>query len=409
MPDMICQVNIRQLVHALSDTLDLVGLDEVQHGKRVAFMARNCAMNPEFDALDLEQIYNASLIHDCGVSSSEVHRKLVSELDWSGSQDHCLRGESLLSRCRLFQDLAPIIRYHHTHWEDLPPRLSRATALTANLIYLIDRVDALITQHRDRDILMARHDICNTIAKYRGSYFAPLLVDAFIDAARNEFFWLSLEPRHLTRFLMEMELSGASETADRQTLLAVAGMFADIVDTKSAYTLEHSKGVSRLARFLGTCRNLSEDTLDMLEIAGLLHDLGKLNVPDEILDKEGPLTDAERALMLRHSFESYQILSRITGFEQVAQWAAFHHEDLAGTGYPFRKNREGLSMEARIISVADVFQALAQKRPYRESLPLEKILPILSDMAADGKLDPDLVSLVHDRPVDCWRHASNLD
>ena len=80
----------------------------------------------------------------------------------------------------------------------------------------------------------------------------------------------------------------------------------------------------------------------MLEVAGLLHDLGKLNVPDEILEKPGPLTGEERMIMMRHSFESYQILRRISGFEQIAEWAAFHHEVLTGTGYPFRKDKKEL-------------------------------------------------------------------
>ncbi len=402
-------VNIRQLVHALSDTLDLVGIDEVLHGKRVAYMTLQCVKTLGYGSSASDRLYNAALIHDCGVSSTEVHRKLTSELDWEGSQEHCLRGEKLLGRCRLFKKLAPVIRYHHTHWQEMPADLDPSAALGSNLIYLTDRVDALICQNKDRDILMARYDICETIARYRGSFFEAGLVEAFLETALNEFFWLSMDARHLFRFLMEMEQAGSSETADRQILLELAGLFADIVDTKSRFTHEHSKGVSRLARFLGGCLGLPADTLDDLEIAGLLHDLGKLNVPDDILEKPGPLTDDERAVMLHHSFESFQILSRIGGFEDLAQWAAFHHEEMSGKGYPFRKNETSLTIEARIIAVADVFQALAQTRPYRESWPPEKIIPILLDMADNGKLDPDLVSLVKERTDECWRFANNLD
>ena len=403
------KVNIRQLVHALSDTLDLVGIDETHHGKRVAFMALHCAQTLGYDTGAQDRVYNAALIHDSGVSSTEVHRKLSSELDWEGSQEHCLRGETLLGRCRLFSHLAPVIRYHHTHWEDLPGDLAPSVALDSNLIYLTDRVDALICQNRDRDILMARHDICGTIARYRGSFFEPGLLDAFLETARNEFFWLSMDDRHLVRFLVEMERRGTPETAGRQTILEVAGMFADIVDSKSAFTHEHSKGVARLAKYLGKCLGLPAGTLDDLEVAGLLHDLGKLNVPDDILEKPGPLTEAERAVMLHHSFESFQVLSRISGFEEIARWAAFHHEEMSGKGYPFRKNETGLSLEARIIAVADVFQALAQTRPYRESLSPGAIIPILLDMAAGGKLDPDIVSLVEAHPEECWRAATCLD
>ena len=391
---MTLQVDIRPLVHSLTDTLDLVGVDEVQHGKRVAFMARSCAKVMDWSEKRLDRLYHASLLHDCGVSSTEVHRKLVSELDWNESEEHCIRGEELLRRCRVFEGLPQIIRYHHTHWEDMPDFPDRETALFSNLIYLADRVDALICQNLRTDILMARHDICDTIAKYRGTFFEKTLTDSFLHAAESEIFWLMLDPRHMTRYVMEMEKGAMPVAADSETVLEMAEVFADIVDAKSSFTLAHSKGVGRLARYLGSLLGLSEKNLEMLEVAGLLHDLGKLYIPDGILEKPGPLTEEERSIMLRHSFESYQILSRISGFEKIARWAAFHHEELSGGGYPFRKSREGLPTEARIIAAADVFQALAQKRPYRDSMPIDRIVSIMEEMAANGKLDPDLVAMV---------------
>ena len=147
----------------------------------------------------------------------------------------------------------------------------------------------------------------------------------------------------------------------------------------------------------------------MLEVAGLLHDLGKLIIPDEILEKPGPLTEEEKAIMMRHSFESYQILYRINGFEAIAQWAAFHHETLSGKGYPFHLNEEGLELEARIIAVADVFQALSQNRPYRDSLPAEKIMVVLNNMAAEGHLDHQLTSLIESHLNECLRKATCVE
>ncbi|MCI5142005.1 MAG: HD domain-containing protein, partial [Candidatus Electrothrix sp. ATG1] len=158
-------------------------------------------------------------------------------------------------------------------------------------------------------------------------------------------------------------------------------------------------------KFISKHVGLSEEKQYMLELTGLLHDLGKLNVPDEILEKPGPLTEQERLIMMRHSFESYQILRRISGFEEIAKWAAFHHEVLAGTGYPFHKDATGLSLEARIISVADVFQALTQNRPYRPQLPLEKIFIIMDEMVAEGDLDPQLVALTKAHADECLRKA----
>lgn len=403
------QVDIRQVIHSFSDALDLVGIDEVQHGKRVAFMARECGKAMMFDPLKLDKVYHASLLHDCGVSSTQVHRKLVTKLDWSGSQEHCIRGEKLLKRCRLFDGLPLIIRYHHTHWQDLPTGLDPDVALISNLIFISDRVDALIAQHSSTDILRARYPILDTINKYRGVFFEKGLTDTFFEVAASERFWLMLDSRHISRYIMEMEQNSQPLFVDKNTFLEVATIFADIVDAKSTFTVEHSLGVASLARFIGSLVDLSDDEQDMLEVAGLLHDIGKLNIPDNILEKPGPLSEEERLIMMRHSFESYQILRRISGFEQISQWVAFHHEALAGTGYPFHKDQKGLAIEARIIAVADVFQALAQKRPYRDPLPPEKIIAVMADMVENGSLDPKLVALTKIHVEQCWHHAKCLD
>jgi HD-GYP domain-containing protein (c-di-GMP phosphodiesterase class II) len=406
---MTFQVDIRQVIHAFSDALDLVGIDEVQHGKRVAFMAWKCCKAMQFAPLEIEKVYHASLLHDCGVSSTQVHRNLVTELDWNDSQKHCIVGEQRLNRCRVLGDLSLIIRYHHTHWQDIPSELDPDIALISNLIFLTDRVDALIFQNGGIDILQKRQIIFDTIKKYQGVFFEARLADTFLDIAQCEVFWLMLDSQHLSRFIMEMEQKSKPQNVDKKTFLEIAIIFAEIVDAKSPFTVEHSLGVARLAKFIGSLVGLSDDTQDMLEVAGLLHDLGKLNVPDEILEKPGPLTEEERMVMMRHSFESYQILSRISGFVQISQWAAFHHEALTGTGYPFHKDKNGLSVEARIIAVADVFQALSQNRPYRDSLPLEKIFVILDEMVTNGTLDHQLVALTKTNSEQCLKQAKCLD
>lgn len=403
---MAFKVDIRQVIHSFSDALDLVGIDEVYHGKRVAFMAWTCGKAMKLNHNDMDIIYNASLLHDCGVSSTQLHRKLVTELDWSGSQEHCQRGEVLLKKCHPLSNLAPIVRYHHTHWDELPLDLEQDVALKSNLIYLADRVDALIAQHRGRNILSTRKIIIEKLMKYRGTFFNKVIVDTFIDVATSEYFWLMLEPRHLNRLTFEMEKESKPQVVGQKTFLQMATIFAEIVDAKSPFTVEHSLGVSRLARFIGDLVGLSEDKKNMLEVAGLLHDLGKLNVPDEILDKPGALSLEERMIMMRHSFESYQILSRIEGFEDISKWAAFHHEALSGKGYPFHRDKKGLSLEARIVAVADVFQALAQNRPYRDSLPKNEISNIMDDMVARGHLDPQLVDLTKSNSEGCLQYAT---
>ena len=110
--------------------------------------------------------------------------------------------------------------------------------------------------------------------------------------------------------------------------------------------------------------------------------------------------------MHRHSYETYRILRHINGFEQIAEWAGNHHETLLGNGYPFQHEQTELTIEARIIAVADIFQALAQERPYRNALSADEILAILKELAHQGRIDSELVQLVSGNLATCYRVAT---
>jgi HD-GYP domain-containing protein (c-di-GMP phosphodiesterase class II) len=130
-----------------------------------------------------------------------------------------------------------------------------------------------------------------------------------------------------------------------------------------------------------------------------------LQIPDAVLEAPHALGPAERAIIKRHSFATYQILKVVGGFEELSQWAAQHHECPNGSGYPFRLSAEEISVEARIIKVADVYQALAQKRPYRDKMPPRPILYELQAMAERNEVDDRLVKTVAANLEDCHRAA----
>jgi len=402
--------NLHRLIYALSDALDLVGIDDVDHGKRVAYMALECAGVLNLRAVDRVDLFHASLLHDCGVSSTRIHDKLVYTLDWEGAEDHCIRGYQMLGLSHRLAHLAPVILYHHTHFSDLKQlQVDYTTATLANLIFLVDRADALHAQARADDaaasIVAVGESVRSQIAGLSESFFDPKLVEAFMQASDREGFWFTLEPEPLHAYLFDYIATLRSDSVNIAELREVADLFAFFVDAKSPYTADHSHDVASLSGFLAARMNLPPDVCSKIEIAGLLHDLGKLRIPDELLDKEGPLSDEEFNTVKIHPYETARILSRIPGLEEIADWASQHHEKLNGRGYPFHTTGETLSLPARIIAVADVFQALAQNRPYRPSVRALEILELLHSKAEAGELDAHVVAVVGENLQRCWELA----
>ena len=163
-----------------------------------------------------------------------------------------------------------------------------------------------------------------------------------------------------------------------QGLDAVARAFADVIDAKSPYTFRHSAGVSHFATIVAEELGLPEATCVDLRRAGLLHDIGKLGVSNRILDKDGPLTPVERLAVERHAAHTWEILSRVQAFSRFARMASLHHERLDGTGYPWRVRGDELDVPARVLAVADVYEALTADRPYRTGLPPSAALSIIA-------------------------------
>ncbi|HWQ10383.1 MAG TPA: HD domain-containing phosphohydrolase [Holophaga sp.] len=291
--------------------------------------------------------------------------------------------------------MAGPVACHHTRWDALESMdLDPGIAWQANLVMLVDRVDALMAPHYgSREIFAHAREVQAQIRVRSGTYFAPRLVELFLEASRPEAFWLMLEPRAIQVSLQDLLAQGRPYQATVQEVMGLARIFARIVDAKSPFTAEHSRGVASLARFLGERAGLERAACDKLEIAGLLHDLGKLRIPDEILDKPNRLDEAERQVINTHSFETYQILRRIQGFEEIALWAAYHHEEPGGRGYPFHLDADQLPLEARIMRVADIFQAMVQDRPYRHGLATEEVLAFLERLADQGRLDDKVLAL----------------
>ncbi len=169
--------------------------------------------------------------------------------------------------------------------------------------------------------------------------------------------------------------------------------FAEMVDAKSPFTYRHSIAVADVATSMARVLQLTPDRVQLVRRAALLHDLGKLAVPNIILDKAEHLTSEEWEVVVQHPRLTREILSRIESFGELAEVAGAHHEKLDGSGYPDGLTAQQLSLEARIVAVADVYQALIERRPYRSGMSHAEAMVVLQRLAGQ-KLDPHCVAAV---------------
>lgn len=219
----------------------------------------------------------------------------------------------------------------------------------------------------------------------RGTWFDPALVDLFFATfAHDENFWHKLSSKELVADISAYEPPDHILHADQDKLDQIAEAFARVIDAKSPYTSRHSARVAEIVRLMAAELNLPPEQRRDLSRAALLHDIGKLAVSNTILDKPDKLNDAEWAQMRSHTEYTYRILERVRGFRQLAQIASAHHERLDGGGYHRGLPGGEMPQEARLLAVADQYEALTAARPYRQPLTPQEALALLEGQVGTG-------------------------
>jgi putative nucleotidyltransferase with HDIG domain len=205
-----------------------------------------------------------------------------------------------------------------------------------------------------------------------------------VSVERDRALWRELVAGDVRALVSVLEPEEPIMLADDACLDRVALGFARVIDAKSPWTYRHSEGVAELAVGVGRVLGFPEGELRVTGWAALLHDIGKLGVSNRVLDKPGPLTPAERRAIGRHPEYALRILARVAGLAEVAELAAAHHERPDGFGYPLGLTAEDLPVAARVLRVADIYEALTADRPYRPALPREEACAIMRDDLGAG-------------------------
>jgi HD-GYP domain-containing protein (c-di-GMP phosphodiesterase class II) len=372
-----------ELVFALGAAIDLLDPILGAHQRRVAIIAANLAKELGLADSEVARVMQAGLLHSVGALG---HRN---------GQDHSATSARFLEISPLTRRLAPLVACYREPLARLRDygTLRAADALLSQVLNLADFIDDSI----DPAVFIlsqvaARRADATTHAN---ANLDPSLADAFLRASEADSFWLDASSVDLDARI-RMRLAGESGAiADLDALQDFGRLYSVLVDARSPFTATHSWGVASVASLLATKSGFGTVSAMQIEIAAQLHDIGKLAVPSEIVEKPAGLTAAEFGSVRSHAYHTGTLLERIPGMSQIADWARAHHEKLDGTGYPQRRQAGDIPTQARIIAVADRFVALTEDRPYRAGMPSARALVLLQADAEHGVIDQSIVNTLN--------------
>ncbi len=380
------------LVLCISQAVDLVSPLLVNHHKRVGYITLALAEELKLPPEQRKQLALAAILHDIGGLTRKAREDALA-FDFESVHGHAQQGYALL---KSFTPLAPsahCVRFHHLSWADGAGVEcgGQQVPLGSHVLHLADRVAVLL--HSEEHPLKQVERIRGEIEQHSGSKFAPKVVEAFSSLAAKECFWLDAAAASLEA-LLRQESSWGTMTLNDEELLEMSMLFRRLIDFRSRFTHTHSGGVAACAEALAKWALFSERERRTMRLAGYLHDLGKLSVPAEILEKPAKLTKEEFCVVRGHTYHTDRVLYPINALETARIWGALHHERLDGAGYPFHLRGSDLTVGSRIMAVADVFVALTEDRPYRKGMTRDEALGVLQKQVEGRALDPDIVALL---------------
>ena len=424
-------VRISDVLAAMSFALDLADGQPAGHALRTTLIGMELARLLDLPLRDRRDLYYALMLKDVGCSSTSARvfelfggddrlaqRRLL-RYDWSGYfkavrfhlaysapgqpwmerlrraarlvrdggrlaaelvETRSSRGEDIVCRLGFNEQVARAVAGVDEHWDGN----GRPQGLKGQQVPLLSRLIATAQLLEVHATVCGPHQAAAAARRQRGRWLDPQLADAAQALGGQLDRWSALDEASLRREAREVEPGEAALLAGPGTLECIAHGFAEVVDAKSPYTAEHSSRVGSYALAIADRLGFTADERSELNQAALLHDIGKLSVPNFILDKPGPLDAEEWEVVRLHPYYTQRILEHIRGFERLAVIAALHHERLDGRGYFHGLRGDQIPLASQVIATADIYDALTTARPYRPALPEEVALRIMEQDRGTG-------------------------
>ncbi len=393
------KICLNDILYAFSYAFDCVVHDllgvTTQHSNRVAYICLLIGKGFGFSESQLNDLVTCSLLHDNALTEyiQEEYGNGIDVIKNKNSIDlgsHCVIGEHNVKDFPFDEDVSGVILYHHENSDGSGPfgKTWVDTPLYAQLIHIADKIDtefdlSYITEKKYENILKYLNENKNT-------QFHEKCVEIFIDnIGYDEIFNMQ---NVKIEMLLKEKLPIVYKEYSSEHIISFSNLFANIIDYKSEFTKNHSMGIAKKAAIMANYYGFNEETMVKLYFAGAVHDIGKLVVDRDILEKPDKLTEDEYIHIQNHAYYTYEILRKIKGLEDITSWASLHHEKLDGSGYPFGKTASQLGFKERLMGCLDIYQALTEARPYKDGYAHEKSIKIMLDMAERNLIDKHIVN-----------------
>ncbi|HHY46830.1 MAG TPA: HD domain-containing protein [Firmicutes bacterium] len=390
------------LIAALSMVLDVEEERKLFHGWRVAAVV-GLALRASGERGLLAEAFYGGLLHDIGAMGLPDHvthyPTLESQVSVPEILAHPARGAAIVAEIPGLEGVSPFILEHHEYWDGSGYPAGKKDgdiSFGAHLLRAGDAFDLALRAEvaaghgtpRDlKDRVLAR------MSSLKAGELSPAVVELISAVVEPDSTFMSLvDVEALGDLIAELRariplVVPSCKESPGHTVLTI---FSRVIDAKHRYTAGHSQRVADYSVAIGLHMGLSPGELEVLEASALLHDTGKVSVPRSILDKSGPLTPAELALIRRHASLTIEILGTISRFEGIAWVAGHHHERYDGGGYPHGLRGDEIPLGARIIAVADAFDAMTSSRPYQKTYTAGEAMRVLA-REAGRQFDPDVI------------------
>jgi len=399
--------NLNEFLHSMANTLDTIEINifgmPTNHSKRIAYISVSIACGLQMTDEEKFDLASLAILHDNGASMKLLQDKLSGTIRekiniLEARKLHCTIGEDNIKDFPFLTGPHNIIKYHHEKYdgsgffglshEDIPV-FAQIIALADTLDLNFDLPEACNSENTS--CASGRTAVIDFVRGHRNTFFSPHLSDVFVTIAGEPKFWEALSSGKIDESL-SLIIPIYSNELSYAEVQNITRTFSQIIDSQSAFTQRHSSGLSEKVQVMAAFYKMDPILISKLSIAADLHDLGKLVISNDILDKPGKLTEEEFEEIKKHPMITRNCLQEIIGFEEITNWAANHHEKLDGSGYPKGLLAKDLDFNSRLLACLDIYQALCEDRPYRKPMNHIHAMEILQRMADQGQLDQTIVA-----------------